>query len=130
MTPTKIISRNRGKLSLRLSIKSLHLKEKKATFHANNGGPLSDGEAADQFNNFFVNVGPNLANKIPNTSVDPLSYIRSVNEESILLNHVTSDEVSDIIKGLRNSSPGWDEISAKIVKKKLLTFSHSIDLCM
>ena len=96
-------------------------KGKKATFHASNGGPLSDGEVADQFNNFFVNVGPTLANKIPNTSVDPLSYIRSVNEESILLNHVTSDEVTDIIKGLRNSSPGWDEISAKIVKK---TYSH------
>ena len=52
---------------------------------------------------------------IPSANVGPLSYIKSYNDYSIFLSPVNRTEVIDIIKELRNSSLGWDEISAKIV---------------
>ena len=72
---------------------------------------------ADGFNNFFVNVGPTLASKIPNSDVDPLTYMNQRNEHSIILEPVNIDEISKIIKDLREASSGWDDIHAKVVKK-------------
>ena len=67
-------------------------------------------------------MGPSLAKKIPNNNVDPLSYMGNRNTHSILLKQVESEEVSNIIKEMKNGSPGWDEIHAKIIKKTYLTF--------
>ena len=77
---------------------------------------------ANNFNDFFVNVGPTLASKIPNNGVDPLSYMNTRNENSIFLEPVNATEVSKIIKEIRSASPGWDDIHAKIVKKTYLHF--------
>ena len=77
---------------------------------------LDKKEAANNFNHFFVNIGPTLAKKIPNTSVDPLSYIPVRNVDTIYLNSVNEDEIVKIIKEMKNSSPGWDAISAKVLK--------------
>merc|ERR1712237_203496 len=44
--------------------------------------PNTDDEVvANNFNQFFVNIGPSLAKKIPNTSIDPLRYIPKKNLE-------------------------------------------------
>ena len=92
-------------------------KTSKGKFTSSDGVPLRGKDVADNFNDFFVNVGPTLASKIPNTNVDPLAYMKSRNDYSIFLELVNVDEVNDIIKELRNASPGWDEIHAKVVKK-------------
>ena len=84
---------------------------------SSDGLPLSGKEVADNFNNFFVNVGPSLANKIPQVDKDPLSYLHNRNEHTIFLEPVTDSEVGKIIKELRSASAGWDDIHAKIVKK-------------
>ena len=64
----------------------------KGNFVSQDGLPLSSKEVADNFNNFFVNVGPTLANKIPNNHVDPLSYMNVRNEHSIFLEPVTVEK--------------------------------------
>ena len=97
-------------------------KRTKSNFLSKEGLPLSGKDVATNFNNFFVNVGPTLAGQIPESQVDPLSYMNSRNAHTIFLQPVTFDEVSKIIKELRNSSPGWDDIHAKIVKKTYLHF--------
>lgn len=89
----------------------------KGNFVSEDGLPLSGKEVANNFNNFFVNVGPTLAGKIPNNNVDPLSYMNGRNQHSIFLEPVSVTEVSNIIKEVRNASPGWDDIHAKVVKR-------------
>ena len=43
------------------------------------------------------------------------------NLSSVFLNPVTSEEISSIIRSLKNSSAGWDSISANIVKVTKVT---------
>ena len=71
----------------------------------------------NSFNNFFVNIGPNLSKKIPHSETDPLEYLTNSNiAETMYLSPTNAHEVEKIIKEIRNSSPGYDEISSKILK--------------
>ena len=70
---------------------------------------------ADEFNNLFVSIGPQLANNISN-AVNPLSYVHSV-VNSIVISTITTLEVRNIILSTKNSSPGWDDIPACVAKK-------------
>ena len=42
-----------------------------------NDGSLTDNKnvISNKFNEFFVNIGPNLAKKIPQLGIDPLKYM-------------------------------------------------------
>ena len=71
---------------------------------------------AESFNKFYVNIGSTLAQDIPACRGNPLDYIVNANVNSIYLNPVQDTEVINIIKELKASSPGWDDISPKIVK--------------
>ena len=64
-------------------------------------------EIADSFNKFFVNIGPSLAGKIPETDVDPITYINNEISRCIHVVPVTETEVTNILKDLKTSSPGW-----------------------
>ena len=71
---------------------------------------------AEHFNSFFVNVGSNLAKKIPNTSTDPLSYLKNHSNNTMFLRPTCETELINIINSLKFSSPGWDEIDITVVK--------------
>ena len=60
---------------------------------------------ANAFNYFFTTIGPLLVNKIPASTVNPLSYVKNV-PNSIVLEDVSEQEVSDIIKSLSNFRAG------------------------
>lgn len=73
-------------------------------------------EIATEFNNYFSNVGPELANKIPQTS--GLKRSRGSLPHSIFLEPATKTEVINTIKSLKNKkSPGCDEITAECLKE-------------
>ena len=72
-------------------------------------------EITENFNSFFVNVGPNLAKKISPTSQSPTSFMTS-NCNGMVVLPVNQSEIIDIIKTLKHSRPGWDAISANVVK--------------
>ena len=38
---------------------------------------------ADKFNDYFENIGPTLAKKIPNEQLQPLSYLRGNYHDSL-----------------------------------------------
>ena len=59
-----------------------------------------------EFNKYFVNIGKNLSKAIVDTTVSPTSFIKQVNTQSIYVSPVNEEEVSDIIKDLKLSSPG------------------------
>ena len=87
---------------------------------------------AGHFNKYFVNVAHNLATKIPDTVKDPTSFIAHSNPASVFLGEVCIDEVSKILRSIKNASPGWDNIHSKIVKESyqsyLAPLTHILNL--
>ena len=71
---------------------------------------------ADKFNDYFCNIGPNLAKNIPSTTNSFKAFLKDANTESIFLEPVGKKEVLDIIMSLKNGSPGIDNIPASAIK--------------
>ena len=86
------------------------------------------------FNKFFVNVGANLAKNIPSTNLDPTSYISGENASSMFLLPTDSHEVQKIVSGLKQASPGWDDISSRVIKEScdsyLTPLTHIFNLSL
>lgn len=91
-----------------------------------NGFRVSDNQKICQiFNNYFSNIGHELANNIQvNTTIDPLSCIQRVSS-SIFLTPASASEVTLLINGLvRKKGGGPDNISADVVKNNSVSFSR------
>ena len=54
-------------------------------------------EIAQNFNNFFTSIGPNLQKKIPPTKKNFTDYLKKPNSENFIIAPTTSDEISDLI---------------------------------
>ena len=89
---------------------------------------------SNSFNKHYVNVGPNLAKDIPNSTKDPLSYIKCSNLHTIVLESASEEEVCRIIRSLKESCAGHDGIHAKVVKQTYRSFitplTHIINLSL
>ena len=61
-------------------------------------------DIANGFNDFFVNVGPNLAkdSNIPNENTHVLDYLKSQNPASMFLASVEESEVINVVKNCKN----------------------------
>ena len=78
---------------------------------------ISDGTLiSNTFNEFFVNVGPNLAKKSPNQNISPLQFMSDPLMNSIFLSLVTAEETREILSSLKNGAAGHDEIRASTLK--------------
>ena len=87
------------------------------TFELAEGQIINDKFAiAKHFNNFFTNIGPNLAKGIPKVDIDPPSYMGESLKETLFLLPVTETEINKIIKALKDSATGHDDISAQFLK--------------
>ena len=94
--------------------KSSRIQEK---FKLNDGSITTDGNiVCNNFNDFLINIGPNLANGIKSPNIHTQQYLGDVNKYSIFLEPVTQKEIHDIIKSLKDGAPGHDEITAHITK--------------
>ena len=80
-------------------------------------------EIAEGFNEFFTNIGPSLSKKIPFVHGNVNQYLDRV-QNSIFLNPVLPSEIMKIIKNLKDSSAGWDDIRAIPLK---ITCSEILD---
>ena len=81
-------------------------------------------DIANGFNNFFVFIGPKLANNLK-SDIDPLSYVNySIN--SIVVQDVSSNQVREVINSLNNSSPGHDELPPFVAKACMDEFIEPI----
>ena len=75
-------------------------------------------EIANKFNEYFVNVGPNLASKIPDNTVQFTSYLTNSNIYSVFLDPVTEKQVENELNKLKEGkSCGYDEMSPRIMRK-------------
>ena len=75
-----------------------------------------DYSIANTFNNFFVNVGSDLANRIPDSPISPYKYMKTEIMNSIFLETVSPEELLEVIKGLKHSAVGYDELDAQHIK--------------
>ena len=74
-------------------------------------------EIAQNFNNFFTSIGPNLQKKIPPTKKNFTDYLKKPNSENFIIAPTTSDEISDLIHNLKSSkSVGPYSIPTRIMK--------------
>ena len=78
---------------------------------------INDAQSiADKFNEYYVNVGPSLASKIPEGDISYRSYLSEV---AITLggNSLTEDEFDEAFKALKsNKSPGSGGLHVNIIK--------------
>ena len=70
---------------------------------------------AGKFNDFFVNIGSNLANKIPQCDLTFESYLPTVNT-TLNETALSEDEFEEAFKLLkRNKAPGHDGLDVNII---------------
>ena len=82
---------------------------------------------ANEFNEYFTKVADEITKKIPRTRKSPLSYLANPNLNSLIISPCTTNEVSTVIKSLKNGkSSGPNSIPVKLLK--LLDDSISSDL--
>ena len=97
---------------------------------------ISDSQVvAEEFNDFFVSIGPQLASTISSTTstisstTSHMFYMNSV-ANIIFLPDITT-VVRNVILLMKNSSAGWDEIPVYITKRCIYVYmeplTHIID---
>ena len=97
-----------------VNIKKLATK----TTQLNIGGKIidEDKELATNFNNFFVNVGPNTENTIPKVpNMSPNKFLRNRNQTNFIIAHISNEEIIEIINSLENKSTGPYSIPLKLL---------------
>ena len=71
---------------------------------------------ANEFNNYFVNVGSNLAAKIPNSEKHFSDYMDKSND-ILNMTNLTEKEFLEAFQSIKiNKAPGFDEISPNVIK--------------
>jgi len=89
----------------------------------------SKSEVANGFNDFFVNIGPKLASKIPKSKKKYSEFLPPTdNHPDFVFNYVNESILMDAAKKLKpKNSGGSDTISTKLLKEVLPTIK--IPLC-
>ena len=73
---------------------------------------------ANKFNEFFTNIGPSLATKIPHSTVEHKSYLRGSFNDSFFAS--PTDEIINIVSSLKSSnSEGVDGIKVNVIKASI-----------
>ena len=58
---------------------------------------ITDGnQIVNLFNDFFINIGPTLANKIPKSDISPNYYLKNANVNTLYLEPVNKEELVTI----------------------------------
>jgi hypothetical protein len=85
-------------------------------FSINSNRITDHKDIAEEFNNYFVNIGPKLASAIPASNAHSLPPNNLVN--SFYMEPTTPQEISSIIKSMKpKTSCGYDGISPKFIKQ-------------
>jgi len=87
------------------------------TFKINNHTTTDKAIIVKKFNEYFVNVGPVLAAKIPKSPTNYTSYFHGDYKNSFAVLPATPDEITSLIKQMTSKpSSGFDGISIDIIK--------------
>lgn len=100
-----------------------------------NDNKTSDPMAiANHFNNFFTNIGPNLASKLPKSNINPTQFLNPPVTSTFYTTPVSEHDILLILSNLKESSPGPDELPPKLLKQLAniikTPLTHSINLSL
>lgn len=80
------------------------------------GNVITDPQSiAINFNEFFSEVGPPLASKIPSSTHSPFQFMNLSINENCHFHPVTEDEARETLCNLKDSCPGFDYIDGKLL---------------
>ena len=80
---------------------------------------------AQAFNEYFVNIGLTLANNIPDSDVDCMSFLKGNYKDSFTLFETDILEVTSVTKNLKSkTSSGYDNIPTDIIKLSINCTAH------
>ena len=71
---------------------------------------------ANCFNNYFVNIGPTLASKLPKENISHRDFLPEMTTASLFLEPTDEVETKKIIRNLKEGAPGQDGITANNIK--------------
>ncbi len=84
---------------------------------------------SNAFNNFFVNIGPQLASKIHHSGKDFFDYLNRPHETCMFFKPIVPEEILKIIgKFNQNKSPGYDDIGNMIIKRVASEISKPLSI--
>ena len=87
-----------------------HADVRRAKIKLKTGSQRSD-------NNFFSNIGPNLAKQIPSVDGNIGDFLQGSFSNSMFVYNTDTNEIFNIVSMLKtSSSKGFDDIAPKIVK--------------
>ena len=69
-----------------------------------------------KFNDVFINIGTTLAKSIPRMNKSTLSYLGSRLTETIYLAPVNEKEIGQLIKSLKDTAAGFDDLNSMCLK--------------
>ena len=96
-------------------------------FKLSNRSTTTDKKSiSEHFNDFFVNIGPNLAKSIPHVNKKPMAYLDDAIQETNFIEPVTFDEIKTIVSSLKNNATGFDEINAEYLKMSLSVIGNPL----
>lgn len=112
-------------------------KQNVSTHFTENGTQITNPqEISNEFNNFFINIGPKLNRQCPSTPCTASSFLPNVNiTNSLFFEPSTVEETYAIIQKLKpKTSCGHDNISPKLLKQTaqsiLLPITHIVNLSL
>ena len=89
----------------------------------------SPEDIAEGFNEYFSNIGPDLASKIDYSNSNFETYVKNAQSEFAAFQPVTVSHVSHLLHGLSNNkATGIDKISSKTIKLAAPDISNSLTL--
>lgn len=78
---------------------------------------------ANNFNNYFASIGPNMANNIPTANCHYSNYLKNSSLNSMFIPPATENEITDIISNLKITKPCDSfELPINIIKKMHISF--------
>jgi hypothetical protein len=98
-------------------IKPSSSKNVQTTF-ISNGSKIDDPvQIVHEFNNFFTNIGSDIAKSLPLSPDSPTVFLKDKNKASIFMTPTDEHEIKNILKKLKqNTGPGLDSLPPAAVK--------------
>ena len=120
----KLLNENKDNLKKSWKILKDIINKKKSSsrfskFIVNKSITTDKQKIAEGFNDFYINVGPELAKNIPEVNCSPADLLKDRVVNNMILNEVCLDELETCINSLKDSSSGWDMFTTKIIKKSI-----------
>ena len=98
------------------------------SFSYNNSIITDQKIVSNKFNEYFVNVGKTLAAPIPMSGPSFHSYLSEANKESIFLTPTDQQEIHSIILNIKDSAPGHDRLSTKVINPVIPPLTYITNL--